>query len=105
MTLEKRFYHKLASICPHTGGDNNITPLDFASPPKFDNSYYKLIVEGRGLLNSDQVMWTRKDPKIAHLVKSYAENESLFFEHYVNSIIKMGNTNPLLGSDGEIRMN
>ncbi|KAF7029209.1 hypothetical protein CFC21_041015 [Triticum aestivum] len=105
MTLEKRFYHKLASICPRTGGDNNISPLDFASPPKFDNSYYKLIVEGRGLLNSDQVLWTGKDPEIAHLVKSYAENESLFFEHYVNSIIKMGNTNPLLGSDGEIRMN
>ncbi|VAH59960.1 unnamed protein product [Triticum turgidum subsp. durum] len=105
MTLEKRFYHKLASVCPRTGGDNNISPLDFASPPKFDNSYYKLIVEGRGLLNSDQVLWTGKDPEIAHLVKSYAENESLFFEHYVNSIIKMGNTNPLLGSDGEIRMN
>ncbi|KAE8787541.1 Peroxidase 9 [Hordeum vulgare] len=55
MTLEKRFYHKLASVCPCTGGDNNITPLDFASPPKFDNNYYKLIVVGRGLLNSDQV--------------------------------------------------
>ncbi|CAM0880816.1 unnamed protein product [Alopecurus aequalis] len=105
MTLEKRFYHKLASVCPRTGGDNNITPLDFASPSKFDNSYYELIVEGKGLLNSDQVLWTGKDPEIAHLVTSYAENESLFFEHYVNSIIKMGNRNPLLGYDGEIRNN
>ena len=56
MTLEKRFYYKLASVCPRTGGDNNIVPLDFGSPSKFDNNYYKLIVEGKGLLNSDQVL-------------------------------------------------
>lgn len=105
ITLEKSFYHTLASACPRTGGDNNIRPLDFVSPSTFDNSYYKLILEGKGLLNSDQVLWTGKDPEIAGLVKSYAENKPLFFEHYVNSIIKMGNINPLMGYNGEIRKN
>ncbi|PUZ57361.1 hypothetical protein GQ55_5G424900 [Panicum hallii var. hallii] len=105
ITLEKSFYHTLASGCPRTGGDNNIRSLDFVSPSKFDNSYYKLILEGKGLLNSDEVLWTGKDPEIAGLVKSYAENEPLFFEHYVNSIIKMGNINPLMGHNGEIRKN
>jgi peroxidase len=95
----------LASACPHTGGDDNIRSLDFVSPSQFDNSYYKLILEGKGLLNSDEVLWTGKDPEIAGLVKSYAENEQLFFEHYVNSIIKMGNINPLMGYNGEIRKN
>ena len=105
ITLERSFYHTLASACPRTGGDNNIRSLDFASPSKFDNSYYKLILEGKGLLNSDEVLWTGKDPEIAGLVKSYAENEPLFFEHYVNSIIKMGNINPLMGHNGEICKN
>jgi peroxidase len=59
-----------------------------------DNSYYKLILEGKGLLNSDEVLWTGKDPEIAGLIKSYAENEPLLFKHYVNSIIKMLNRNP-----------
>jgi peroxidase len=105
ITLEKRFYYTLASTCRRTGGDNNLRPLEFVSPLKFDNSYYKLILEGRGLLNSDQILWTGKDPEIAALVRSYAENESLFFEHYVNSIIKMGSKSPLVGSNGEIRKN
>ncbi|RLM91461.1 Peroxidase 15 [Panicum miliaceum] len=105
ITLEKSFYHTSASGCPRTGGDNNIRSLDFVSPSKFDNSYYKLILEGKGLLNSDEVLWTGKDPEIAGLVKSYAENEPLFFEHYVNSVIKMGNINPLMGHNGEIRKN
>ncbi|KAL5228768.1 hypothetical protein ABZP36_017033 [Zizania latifolia] len=104
-TLEKLFYHTLASVCPRTGGDSSIRPLNFASPAKFDNTYYKLILEGRGLLNSDQVLWTGNDPEIADLVRSYAQNESLFFEHYVNSIIKMGNISPVTGYNGEIRKN
>lgn len=104
-TLERMFYSTLASTCPRNGGDNNLRPLEFATPSKFDNTYYKLLIEGRGLLNSDEVLWTGRDPQIAGLVRSYAENEPLFFEHYVNSITKMGNINPLTGYDGEIRKN
>ena len=102
MTLEKRFYYTLASVSPLTGGNNNTAPLDFVSHLRFDN-YYKLIVEEKGI--SIQVLWTGNDPEISHLVTSYAENESLFFEHYVNSIIKMGNRNPLLVYDGLICKN
>ncbi|KAL5220987.1 hypothetical protein ABZP36_025700 [Zizania latifolia] len=104
-TLEKTLYHTLASVCPRTGGDNNIRPLDFASPAKFDNAYYQLILEGRGLLNSDQVLWTGSDPEVAGLVRSYAENKHLFFQHYVDSITRMGNISPLTGYSGEIRKN
>ncbi|CAN4080137.1 unnamed protein product [Withania somnifera] len=64
--------------------------LDFVSPTKFDNSYFKLLLSSKGLLNSDQV-------------KQYAENNALFFEHFANSMVKMGNISPLTGSSGEIR--
>ncbi|XP_006645738.1 peroxidase 9-like [Oryza brachyantha] len=105
-TLEKTLYHTLASVCPPGGGgDSNLRPLDLATASRFDNAYYKLLVEGRGLLNSDEVLWTGGDPEIAGLVRSYAESEPLFFEHYVSSITKMGNITPLTDHDGEIRKN
>lgn len=104
-TLERSFYYSLTRVCPRSGGDNNISPLDFASPVKFDNYYYKSILEGRGLLNSDEVLLTGNEPFVASLIKSYAENEALFFGHFAKSMVKMGNINPLNGYNGEVRKN
>ncbi|OAY83667.1 Peroxidase 9 [Ananas comosus] len=104
-TLEKSFYYTLRSVCPRSGGDNNITPLDFTSPTKFDNYYYNSIMQGKGLLNSDEVLMTGNDANTMDLVKSYAEDEQLFFEQYAKSIVKMGNISPLTGFNGEVRKN
>ncbi|XP_060188269.1 peroxidase 9-like isoform X2 [Lycium barbarum] len=104
-TLEKTYYTGLKSTCPRRGGDNNISPLDFTSPVRFDNTYFKLLLWGKGLLNSDEVLLTGKVKKTKELVKSYAENEALFFHHFAKSMVKMGNIKPLTGSKGEIRKN
>ncbi|XP_022862452.1 peroxidase 9-like [Olea europaea var. sylvestris] len=104
-TLEKTYYNGLQKICPKVGGDNNISPLDFASPVKFDNTYFKLILWGKGLLNSDEVLLTGNMHQTMELVKSYAEDEALFFPKFVKSMVKMGNISPLTGSKGEIRKN
>ncbi|KAG8045998.1 hypothetical protein GUJ93_ZPchr0008g14041 [Zizania palustris] len=93
-TGENFVSHTGLSVPAHTGGDSFILPLDLASPAKFDNAYYQLILEGRGLLNTDQVLWTGSDPEVAGLVRSYAENKPLFFKHYVDSITRMGNISP-----------
>lgn len=105
VTLEKTYYNDLKAVCPKTGGDNNITPLDVASPVKFDNTYYKLILYGKGLLTSDEVLLTGKVARTMELVKNYAANEALFFHQFAKSMIKMGNIKPLTGSNGEIRKN
>lgn len=105
VTLEKNYYNGLKSVCPKTGGDNNISPLDMATPVRFDNTYFKLILLGKGLLTSDQVLMTGKVGKTMELVKSYAEDEALFFHQFAKSMIKMGNISPLFGSQGEIRKN
>lgn len=105
VTLEKTYYSGLKARCPKSGGDNNISPLDIASPVKFDNTYYKLILYGKGLLSSDEVLLTGKVAKTMELVKNYAADESLFFHQFANSMIKMGNIKPLTGSNGEIRKN
>ncbi|KAF2324618.1 hypothetical protein GH714_015676 [Hevea brasiliensis] len=104
-TLEKTYYLGLKSVCPRSGGDDNISPLDFSSPVKFDNSYFKLILSGKGLLISDVVLFTGNIGDAMELVRSYAEDEGLFFHQFAKSMVKMGNINPLTGFDGEIRKN
>lgn len=104
-TLERNYYHDLKSVCPRSGGDNNISPLDSSSPVKFDNTYFKLILWGKGLLTSDEVLLTGKVRKTMELVKAYAEDESLFFQQFAMSMIKMGNVSPLIGFNGEVRKN
>ena len=36
---------------------------------------------------------------------AYASDQQLFFDSFVNSILKMGNINVLTGSEGDIRKN
>ncbi|PIN21696.1 Peroxidase [Handroanthus impetiginosus] len=105
VTLEKNYYNGLKAVCPKVGGDNNISPLDVSSPVRFDNKYFKLILWGKGLLNSDEVLLTGNVKKTMELVRIYAENEDLFFHQFANSMVKMGNINPLIGFKGEIRKN
>lgn len=101
-TLPQSFAAGLRNRCPRSGGDNNLFFLDYVSPTKFDNSYFKNLVGFKGLLNSDQVLLTENDASAA-LVKKYADNSELFFEQFAKSMIKMGNISPLTGSNGEIR--
>lgn len=102
-TLEKNYFLDLKSVCPRSGGDNNISPLDLASPAKFDNTYFKLLIWGKGLLTSDEVLYTGKAGRTIQLVKRFAEDEGLFFEHFAKSMVKMGNISPLTGFNGEVR--
>lgn len=103
-TLDKYYAAELRTRCPRSGGDQNLFFLDFDTPKKFDNSYFKNLVAYKGLLNSDEVLFT-KNQESAELVKEYAENNDLFFEQFAKSMIKMGNISPLTGSRGEIRYN
>ena len=103
-SLDQSYAAQLRGRCPRSGGDSNLFFLDFVSPTKFDNSYFKNILAYKGLLSSDQVLLT-KDEASKELVKKYAENSQLFFEQFAKSMVKMGNISPLTGSRGEIRKN
>ena len=67
-TLEKNYFLDLKSACPRSGGDNNISLFDLASPAKVDNYYFKLSLWRKGLLTSDEMLYTGKDGKTIHLV-------------------------------------
>lgn len=101
-TLDQYYAAELRTRCPKSGGDQNLFFLDYVSPFKFDNTYFKNLIAYKGLLSSDEVLFT-KNQESMELVKLYAENNELFFEHFAKSMIKMGNISPLTGSKGEIR--
>ncbi|XVF15823.1 hypothetical protein REPUB_Repub09cG0189600 [Reevesia pubescens] len=103
-TLDQSYAALLCTNCPRSGGDQNLFFLDFVSPIKFDNSYFKNLLAYKGLLNSDQVLFT-KNPVSRELVKKYAYNQEIFFQQFAKSMIKMGNISPLTGYKGEIRKN
>ncbi|RLN24392.1 peroxidase 72-like [Panicum miliaceum] len=103
-TLDASYASHLRQGCPSSGGDDNLFPLDFESPARFDNFYFNNLLVGKGLLSSDEVLMTRS-PETAALVKAYADDVNLFFQHFAQSMVKMGNISPLTGAQGEIRKN
>lgn len=103
-TLDKDYLSFLRTGCPKSGGDENLFLLDFASPARFDNLYFKNLMTGNGLLSSDEILFT-KSVLTMELVKLYAENNDVFFEQFAKSMVRMGNISPLTRHDGEIREN
>ncbi|KAF7830893.1 peroxidase P7-like [Senna tora] len=93
------------SNCPRPSGsgDANLAPLDLQTPNRFDNAYYQNLVQKKGLLNSDQVLFNNDSTD--SIVAGYAANPSSFNSDFVAAMIKMGDISPLTGSNGEIRIN
>ncbi|XP_020537678.1 peroxidase 4 [Jatropha curcas] len=89
--------------CPRaTGsGDNNLAPLDVQTPNAFDNNYFKNLLNQKGLLHSDQVLFNGGSTD--SLVRTYSNNPKTFNSDFVSAMIKMGDIDPLTGSSGEIR--
>lgn len=103
-TLDPSYAAQLRQRCPKSGGDQNLFVLDFVTPLKFDNFYFKNLIAKKGLLSSDEVLFTQSSATM-ELVEKYAANNELFFEQFAESMVKMGNITPLTGSRGEIRKN
>ncbi|KAH7833833.1 hypothetical protein Vadar_010187 [Vaccinium darrowii] len=101
-TMDPTFAEDLKEICP-TSESTNTTMQDIRTPNKFDNKYYVDLVNRQGLFTSDQDLYT--DERTKGIVESFAEDQELFFEKFVHSMIKMGQLSVLTGRQGEIRAN
>ncbi|XP_019416566.1 PREDICTED: peroxidase N-like [Lupinus angustifolius] len=107
ITLETNMLNELQYLCPQDGDGNITTFLDQNSAEQFDNNYFNNLINGKGLLSSDQILFS-SDEAIATtkpLVEYYSYNERYFLMDFAYAMIKMGNINPLTGFDGEIRKN
>ncbi|KAI5022173.1 hypothetical protein ZWY2020_058903 [Hordeum vulgare] len=108
-TLDSTMAANLQKLC--TGGDGNqTTALDVGSPDVFDKQYYHNLLSKKGLLSSDQGLFSGNEDVVASttkaLVETYSEDGEQFFSDFGASMVKMGSI-PLPGSAGagEIRCN
>ncbi|KAL2341525.1 hypothetical protein Fmac_009465 [Flemingia macrophylla] len=102
-TLNTTLLASLQVICPNGGTGTNLTNLDLTTPDTFDSNYYSNLQLQNGLLQSDQELFNSTDADTIALVNSFSSNQTLFFENFKASMIKMGNLGVLTGSQGEIR--
>ena len=81
--------------------------MDYMTPNLFDNSFYQLLLNGEGLLNSDQEIYSSVfGIETREIVKNYAADPLAFFQQFSESMVKMGNiTNSESFFTGEVRKN
>lgn len=96
------FAGSLRSLCPRTGEDSNLAGLD-PSPAQFDALYFHNLLAQKGLLHSDQALYSGGSTD--ELVKTYSDDAEAFWDDFAKSMIKMGNIKPLIGNQGQIRLN
>ncbi|KAF9626643.1 hypothetical protein IFM89_037624 [Coptis chinensis] len=103
--IDRGYARSLQANCPRVSpnGNNNLAPLDSQSPNRFGNSYYQELINRRGLLHSDQVLFN--GGATDSIVRAYSNNPRAFLSDFANSMVKLGNLSPLTGNQGEIRTN
>ncbi|KNA10233.1 hypothetical protein SOVF_146350 [Spinacia oleracea] len=101
-TMDQTFAKNLKVTCP-TANTDTTTNLDIRTPNVFDNKYYVDLMNRQGLFTSDQDLYT--DSRTKDIVTSFAINQNLFYEKFVNAMLKMGQLGVLTGPQGEIRAN
>ncbi|CAL5040248.1 unnamed protein product [Urochloa decumbens] len=93
----------LASQLRGTCGSNPTNGFAFLdpSPVNFDNAFYRNLQAGRGILGSDQVLYS--DTRSRAAVDGYAANQGAFFNDFVAAITKLGRIGVKTAANGEIR--
>ncbi|KAJ7979731.1 Peroxidase [Quillaja saponaria] len=73
------------------------------TPDDFDNNYFTNLQNNRGLLQSDQELFSTTGAATIAILNRFANSQADFFGSFAQSMINMGNISPLTGSNGEIR--
>ena len=57
----------------------------------FDNKFFANIHKGRGIVQSDQVLYSTPNADTIPIVSKFLANETDFFESFAVAMIKLGN--------------
>ncbi|KAM3285678.1 peroxidase 64 [Capsicum chacoense] len=90
-TLHPSLAATLKGICQLKNRAKNAGTAMDPSSTTFDNTYYKLILQNKGLFSSDQALLS--NPKTKSLVSDFASSKEAFFKAFANSMIKMSSIN------------
>ncbi|TKY66358.1 Peroxidase 15 [Spatholobus suberectus] len=102
-TLNGTYLQKLRAICPNRGPGTILANFDPTTLDTLDNNYYSNLKVHKGLLQSDQELFSTTSADTIDIVNRFSSNPTLFFESFKAAMIKMGNIGVLTGSQGEIR--
>ncbi|XP_062171845.1 peroxidase 15-like [Alnus glutinosa] len=104
-SIDATYLETLRQTCPQGGNEDTLTNLDQASANDFDNNYFTNLQNNKGLLQTDQELFSTTGADTIEIVNRFASSQCGFFDSFGQSMIKMGNISPLTGSNGEIRSN
>ncbi|KAG4945394.1 hypothetical protein AAZX31_15G051200 [Glycine max] len=105
-SIDPSFLSQLQSLCPQNGDGSKRVALDTGSQTKFDLSYYSNLRNSRGILQSDQALWSDASTKTTvqrYLGLIRGLLGLTFNVEFGKSMVKMGNIELKTGTDGEIR--
>ncbi|XP_050236269.1 peroxidase N1-like [Mercurialis annua] len=104
-SINASFLPQLQALCPQNGDGTRRIALDTDSANRFDNNFFANLRNGRGILESDQKLWT--DASTRSIVQRFLGIRGLaglsFNVEFGRSMIKMSNIQVKTGTDGEIR--
>jgi peroxidase len=103
-SLDARYARRLKKLCPRTGGRGRTkVPIDPGSGFTFDLSYYRHVLETGGLFQSDGSLL--HDAATRGYVEKMANASSPdeYYRDFAAAMVKMGRTDVLHGSLGEVR--
>ncbi|XP_057861573.1 peroxidase 56 isoform X2 [Cryptomeria japonica] len=100
-TLNTTYAMSLKKQCTAPVNPNTIVLLDPSTPNRFDNIYFKELLQNQGIFSSDSALVL--DPRTKVFVTEYANNEDSFRDQFGIAMIKMGRIGVLTGQQGQIR--
>ncbi|PPD85117.1 hypothetical protein GOBAR_DD17952 [Gossypium barbadense] len=104
-SITAAFVSQLQALCPQNGDGSRRIGLDTGSVNRFDNSFFANLRDGKGILESDQRLWT--DASTKTFVQRFLGIRGLlgltFNIEFGRSMVKMSNIEVKTGTVGEIR--
>ncbi|PRQ18729.1 putative peroxidase [Rosa chinensis] len=104
-TINPSFLPQLRTLCPQDGDAAKRVDLDTGSAALFDATFFKNLEDGRGILESDQKLWT--DASTKSFVQQFLGVRGLqalnFNIEFGRSMVKMSNIGLKSAANGEIR--
>ncbi|KAJ6713435.1 PEROXIDASE 72-RELATED [Salix purpurea] len=70
-TLDTAYLQKLRQACPQGGNPSRLNNLDPTTPDDFDNNYFTNLQNNRGLLHSDQTLFSTSEADTVAVVNRF----------------------------------
>lgn len=99
-SLDPDYAQQLTEACSNSD-QSTVIILDPETPQIFDNVYFKNLVAGKGLLSSDQVLFS--DPASRPTVLDFANSPDEFKAAFITGMKKLGRSGVKTGGQGELR--